>query len=488
MLEGGKSGKPPAGAPLQVPAPLDLDDGELAGVDLGVPRQMSFGLPALGSASASMPASAMQFFSPLPSMSMTPGSIPLIVSTPDSAEFQQVEVPSSATIGQLKWLLASELNMKNVDISIGNGETMADNSTLEEHGIPQMYNAAGAACWVADELSGQDKERALKPVLKVMDAMQRGEETVRLHATSGEYSDSPTRGTTPPGAMHTRLRRKASEANSKKTSSSNLSIRQQTSSTRELVNDPVKLVSVLGESYPDLYRKSTVDKFMSAYASGETPPPPPSALLRGLSNMTWGAGTTGGFPTMERHSDPAASGVRPQEGEPSPAGHGTWVEELKNTWQADLTNAEELDMEGDRGCEEDEDEEDGRYYSGQEYEGTDGGAPSSEAGGDHHGMNGPSGADARQPKKRGRKRKFPELTEEQRAELRKIQNRESAKKSRERKKVLNKDYETMIDGVLVENQQLKSRLETLSQRLEMMQRLLAVQVKPSAPLKPSVPR
>ncbi|CAN8062811.1 unnamed protein product [Agarophyton chilense] len=87
-------------------------------------------------------------------------------------------------------------------------------------------------------------------------------------------------------------------------------------------------------------------------------------------------------------------------------------------------------------------------------------------------------------KKRGRKRKNPELTEEERILWRKQQNRESAKLSRVRRKVIAAEYEGRINALINENTLLRKQVDGLSNRLAYMQNLLTVSVI-NAPQPPS---
>lgn len=80
-------------------------------------------------------------------------------------------------------------------------------------------------------------------------------------------------------------------------------------------------------------------------------------------------------------------------------------------------------------------------------------------------------------KKRGRKRKHPELSDEERALYRKEQNRESAKLSRVRRKVIAAEYEGRLNRLLGENTQLRKEVEGLNNRLVYLQSLLTVSVR-----------
>ncbi|KAI0562317.1 bZIP transcription factor [Gracilaria domingensis] len=80
-------------------------------------------------------------------------------------------------------------------------------------------------------------------------------------------------------------------------------------------------------------------------------------------------------------------------------------------------------------------------------------------------------------KKRGRKRKNPELTDEERILWRKQQNRESAKLSRVRRKVIAAEYEGKLNALINENTILRKQVDGLSNRLLYMQNLLTVSVR-----------
>jgi len=86
-----------------------------------------------------------------------------------------------------------------------------------------------------------------------------------------------------------------------------------------------------------------------------------------------------------------------------------------------------------------------------------------------------------QPKKRGRKRKNPELSEEERKALRQAQNRESAKQSRMRRKVMAAEYEKRVTTLEDENETLRDTVSALSDRLQFLQNLLTVSVQKRPP-------
>jgi Basic region leucine zipper len=83
-------------------------------------------------------------------------------------------------------------------------------------------------------------------------------------------------------------------------------------------------------------------------------------------------------------------------------------------------------------------------------------------------------------KRRGRKRKNPELTEDERALMRKLQNRESAKLSRVRRKVIAAEYEDQITELVDNNDRLRDQVAALTNRLSYLQSILTVSVVPSA--------
>lgn len=79
-------------------------------------------------------------------------------------------------------------------------------------------------------------------------------------------------------------------------------------------------------------------------------------------------------------------------------------------------------------------------------------------------------------KKRGRKRKNPQLTEEERALYRKEQNRESARMSRVRRKVIAIEYEDKLKALVDENAYLRKQVDGLNNRLAYLQSILTITV------------
>lgn len=84
--------------------------------------------------------------------------------------------------------------------------------------------------------------------------------------------------------------------------------------------------------------------------------------------------------------------------------------------------------------------------------------------------------DIKLPKKRGRKRKNPHLSEEQRKLQRQAQNRESAKLSRIRRKNMTAEYEKRVNTLEGENENLRDTVTALTDRLEILQNLLTISV------------
>lgn len=102
------------------------------------------------------------------------------------------------------------------------------------------------------------------------------------------------------------------------------------------------------------------------------------------------------------------------------------------------------------------------------------------AGGPGNNIDG-SGLLVKIPKKRGRKRKNPELSEDQRKALRQAQNRESAKQSRLRRKTQTAEYEQRVTTLCTENESLRDTISALSDRLHFLQGLLTVSVTTQRP-------
>lgn len=80
------------------------------------------------------------------------------------------------------------------------------------------------------------------------------------------------------------------------------------------------------------------------------------------------------------------------------------------------------------------------------------------------------------PRKRGRKRKNPHLSEEERKAQRQAQNRESAKLSRIRRKHMTLEYERRVNSLEGENENLRGTISALEDRLQMLQNLLTISV------------
>jgi len=82
------------------------------------------------------------------------------------------------------------------------------------------------------------------------------------------------------------------------------------------------------------------------------------------------------------------------------------------------------------------------------------------------------------PIKRGRKVKNPDLTPFQRKQLRKEQKRRSARDARIRKKTMEEGYQTKLKLLIGENGDLKKQVNDLTHRLQVLQGLLTVTVRP----------
>lgn len=79
-----------------------------------------------------------------------------------------------------------------------------------------------------------------------------------------------------------------------------------------------------------------------------------------------------------------------------------------------------------------------------------------------------------EPLKRGRKRKNPELSEDERKAVRQAQNRENAKQSRLRRLRLTENYKNRAEVLEVENKQLRFAVAALEDRLGYLQKMIVV--------------
>ncbi|GJQ11621.1 hypothetical protein GpartN1_g4769.t1 [Galdieria partita] len=87
--------------------------------------------------------------------------------------------------------------------------------------------------------------------------------------------------------------------------------------------------------------------------------------------------------------------------------------------------------------------------------------------------------ETRTVKRRGRKRKHPEMTEEERKAYRAMQNRRSAERSRQRKKIQQEAYQKRMEELCTENDELRSTVQALQERLEYLENLLSVSIRRS---------
>eukprot|EP00871_Galdieria_phlegrea_P003647 jgi/Galph1/4283/GphlegSOOS_G2930.1 len=86
--------------------------------------------------------------------------------------------------------------------------------------------------------------------------------------------------------------------------------------------------------------------------------------------------------------------------------------------------------------------------------------------------------DHKMAKKRGRKRKHPEMTEEERKAYRAMQNRKSAERSRQRKKIQQEAYQKRMEQLCTENDELRSTVQALHERLQYLESILSVTIRP----------
>jgi len=476
------------------------------------------------------------FFSPSPLINVTPGTFPLMVQVPLSAvkktspplprppnsggpanafgqapfspmrrpvsidhdkgvATHQIDVPHTATVGDVRWRIEAETGLSGVKLKFDDRDLEQDSARLSQFNIPSAYDAAGSLLWVIEEanLSPQDKGDALEPALAVVNGVRRGStsfEELAEMAVKGAAGCGENGNGAPPHSAG----RSGEPGNP----------------------DYSGLLSRLGQKLPHLYTRDAVTALNTAIRTPGPPLPPPSALAR---LEAWGEPQpkTGGADIKEEVV-PSGDGSGGDRG-PQRQRTGTWLKELAAEWEHRGTAQKgdaRVKEDNDEGDEDEEDEDgddddgDGRSErrAGSESVGggntdTETGATSSvhttmhhtSAGGDRpfdgrsssrhgsHHRDGSTGLDVnagdlKVPKKRGRKRKNPQLTDAQRMEERKMQNRASAKKSREKKKVQTVEHVQRIETILHENQNLKAELEHLGKRLDLMQQLLTVQVMP----------
>lgn len=429
---------------------------------------------------------------------ITPGALPLLVRMPDG-ERRQIEVPPTATVRDLRDQMPGDTDW---DFNF-NGQQMSDKDTLADYNIPDAYGHAGGLLRMISGNGNMDmaqKAEVLKNACNVVKHISRGE-TDMGKLISAAFDESATANNTAPGSPSQpslqSIRRGKKSFNS--LNFANLPPLERPPAGQVAPPTPSELMQKLSASRPDLY------------------PPTPASRMLDLAVATPAAPIDPAFPggaggvAPDWHQEPGAAPFMDLDAR----GNGDLKRGNTDTWFSKLANSitplppqgsmDKVDVDAiPPNVGESEDDEkpptDGApngYADANAGESEDekleptpaetGVAPSSDAGAGssnpHSTDGGTNGAGAassdpplRVPKKRGRKRKNPELSEEERKALRQAQNRASAKQSRLRRKEIAKEYQERVTTLEGENEHLRDTVAALSDRLQFLQNLLTVSV------------
>jgi bZIP transcription factor len=279
---------------------------------------------------------------------------------------------------------------------------------------------------------------------------------------------------------------------------------------------PSELIRRLGASRPDLYPPKAADRMIADLARLTNPGSSHSKrqqeylvpsgagmqVAASVAAMAQGPPATA-RPTEQEPNVKRALEVKTEKDEELPIKRGnTWFEDVMKSLvpsgeKPNFPSKEEPDKYRDDAV-DDDDDDDGDPGASDQSDDDSGSSPmasgmesghgqgheddgsefrSYDRGDDEsHDPSRASGESVRMPKKRGRKRKNPEMSEDQRKALRQAQNRESAKQSRLRRKTIAAEYEKRVTSLSSENETLKDTIMALSDRLQFLQGLLTVSV------------
>lgn len=461
-------------------------------------------LPSLDVAAALAPATRTNDLAvPFTPLGVTPGALPLLVQMPDG-ERRQIELPATATVRDLRNALPDDSHW---DVSF-NGQPMRDDSTLANYNIPDAYGHAGGLLkMISDsgDLDTEQKVEALNSACNIVATISRGETDMAalISAALDDTNPAPAPGSPQQPHLRSVRRGKRSFLSLNLSDLPPPSISTVRAPTLAAPPTPSQLIQKLSATRPDLYPPTTASRMLAEDAgtpNGAAPSKAEPAFASRTDLPAPSASTAALYPIAA--SPPAAPGE--SNGDLKRIPTSTWFSEFarnitpfangkqtENQLNADhsvasVANSEHIgDSEDEHPSSSDGDKRGGTAggdshgaesatgsaTGGEEQSHGDGSRPGSSA----------AGSGAPQPKKRGRKRKNPELSEEERKLLRQAQNRASAKQSRMRRKVMAAEYEKRVNTLEGENETLRDTVAALSDRLHFLQTLLTVSVQKRPP-------
>lgn len=464
---------------------------------------------------------------------VAPGQLPLLVQMPDG-ERRQVSMPPTATVAELK----SSLGGSGWDLDFGGERLADERALGAYNIPEAYAHADGflSMLQAQSHLAPQQKVEALNQACAVVVGISRGERDMeRLINAALDEDTTPAPPGSPPQPSISAIRK--SRRRFPTLDLAGLppvlpqSVQLPSGAPRVAPPTPSQIVSKLSASRPDLYPPGAAERMPMDSLSAALP-----AAVQGLSDNHASDALHSAHPPMQSAFDHAAASsaaaaavdvataaagaTNAQANGAADRGNG----ELRrgNTWFDDVFKSfganPDVDMQkpgpgatggGDDGSDNDDDIEGdsedenpaavGANRSANTFT-TGGGASQCTGDVDGDGSSGDHSEDAKMgsragnasregtaisvtsgdgapvkiPKKRGRKRKNPELSEEDRKALRQAQNRESAKQSRIRRKTMAAEYEKRVSTLEGENENLRDTVAALSDRLMYLQNLLTV--------------
>ncbi|GJD08887.1 hypothetical protein Gasu2_31670 [Galdieria sulphuraria] len=455
-------------------------------------------------------------------------TFPLLLDLPDGQR-RQLQVSVYDTIGDVKKKLCEEFHFIDMlHFHFGNIE-LQDNKTLYDYGIPEIYEQTESLLRMI-ELGGLDpqkKPEALERMCIVVESMKNGvtdpKELVSVvkrdskitetnartgnanrHEQSSCSKQAQSNVVQPPTSPRsfTSVTKQGNSQTSavgfhSAVSSSNVDTKPSIISPKlplERLDEPNTLVdnnddlfARLTDYFPDLF----TPKGLSSLRSGATPRAWTTPRDTGFhmeesslvsSPVDWVTGTNDNHSLLGSQAikDNAPNWIReftsnwnvlPQDrNEKSPKRRSRQTEANSSVYDSFQNNREEL-LE----CKSGEYSTNQSTYSGSHSDNTNSNHNNPTLDDDH--ISNMEKHETRTVKRRGRKRKHPEMTEEERKAYRAMQNRRSAERSRQRKKIQQEAYQKRMEELCTENDELRSTVQALQERLEYLENLLSVSIR-----------
>lgn len=445
---------------------------------------------------------------------------------------RQLQVSIHDTIVDVKKKLAQEFQLSDtLQFHFGNME-LQDNKSLSDYGIPEIYEQAESLLRMIElgGLDAQKKPEALERMCIVVESLKNGVKDPKelLSAVTRDSKNQPTENvnsnaancsvqpdeqsrcgtSTSPGFSH-HVASTSNEAESSPILLPSSSTSANTKSPKLPLEkldepnmlDPDDLLTRLTDYLPDLF----TPKGLSSLRSGMTPRAwynnNNNNNNHNIHNSYSNNNTPRGLTSFEESSidwssmdynnsniSNRQSMIETKEDRPTP----NWIREFTSNWNIQSPKRKSRhSYDGSSSGQEDDNFSndsslEGLLKSGGEYSGN----PSHSDNTNNSNLENSRISDdpiseqqqqheTSRVKRRGRKRKHPEMTEEERKAYRAMQNRKSAERSRQRKKIQQEAYQKRMEQLCTENDELRSTVQALQSRLEYLENLLSVTIRRS---------